>query len=66
MDYVIDCIHLRKYLYENNGLKKLMENKGILKIFHGCETDLKILFVNFGISVVNLFDTAKAYMKIKN
>lgn len=47
-------------------MKDLFESMDYIKLFHGCDTDLKLLHTNFGIHLLNLFDCSKAYMKITN
>lgn len=62
-DYIIDLIMLRDFLWSQNGansLKGLMRDPSIIKILHGCDFDLKFLMSDFGIIVVNLFDTTRA------
>ena len=41
-------------------LKRLLENPDIVKVFHGCASDLQLLYRSFGIIPVNIFDTAAA------
>jgi exosome complex exonuclease RRP6 len=45
-DFIIDAIKLRKEI--STHLKNtLFENSQKIKIFHGCDTDLKMLKVDF-------------------
>ena len=37
-----------------------MRDPKIVKILHGCDEDLKFLMSDYGIIVVNLFDTTRA------
>ena len=41
-------------------LKFIFEDPNIIKIFHSCESDVKLLKSDFDFNIVNLFDTAKA------
>ena len=63
-DYLIDCLKL--HLLINQYLQPVFEAEKILKVFHGCDSDLKWLKSNFDIDVVNLFDTSRAHMILNN
>ena len=56
-DYIIDAIKLRSYL---NKLNVIFTNPNILKVFHGADYDILWLQRDFGIYVVNMFDTGRA------
>ena len=56
-DYIIDSIKLRSYL---NKLNIIFTNPKILKVFHGADSDILWLQRDFGIYVVNMFDTGRA------
>jgi exosome complex exonuclease RRP6 len=56
-DYVIDAIQLRKHLYL---LNRPFTNPNIVKVLHGSDMDLMWLQRDFGVYVVNLFDTGQA------
>jgi exosome complex exonuclease RRP6 len=56
-DYLIDTIQLRKELYILNSS---FTNPKIVKIMHGADCDILWLQRDFGIYVVNLFDTGQA------
>ena len=62
MDYLIDVIELRPHM---NKLKDIFLSKEYLKLFHGCETDIKVLFCDLHFSVNRIFDTGRVDMKIK-
>lgn len=59
-DYIFDSLLLREKITQS-GLKALFEDPGIVKIFHGSETDLQLLATDLDIVTVNIFDTARAY-----
>ena len=66
-NYFIDCLEqpclIRKYL------KNLFEKNSILKILHGADNDIKVLYENYGIILANVFDTSKCWTtlnKMKN
>ena len=59
-DYLIDCIKLHELI--EKYLQPVFAAEGIVKVFHGCENDLKWLKSNFDVDVVNLFDTGRAFM----
>eukprot|EP00826_Nyctotherus_ovalis_P011872 TRINITY_DN13094_c0_g2_i4.p1 TRINITY_DN13094_c0_g2~~TRINITY_DN13094_c0_g2_i4.p1 ORF type:complete len:519 (+),score=119.86 TRINITY_DN13094_c0_g2_i4:629-2185(+) len=56
-DYVVDVIALRKQMHV---LQEPFANPGIVKVFHGADWDVKWLQRDFGIYVVNMFDTGQA------
>ena len=56
-DYIIDAIKLRSYL---NKLNIIFTNPKILKVFHGADYDILWLQRDFGVYVVNMFDTGRA------
>ncbi|KAL7672830.1 hypothetical protein ACOME3_007710 [Neoechinorhynchus agilis] len=56
-DYVIDAIEIRHVLHK---LNRLTANPRILKVFHGSEMDVLWLQKDFGVYVVNMFDTHQA------
>ncbi|CAG2116164.1 unnamed protein product [Medioppia subpectinata] len=56
-DYVIDTIELRSEL---NLLNEVFTCASILKVFHGADMDVVWLQRDFGIYIVNLFDTFHA------
>ena len=59
-DYVIDGFSLRRLISTHLGW--LFESPNILKILHGCDSDLQLLMTDLGIMCLNFFDTAKAYV----
>jgi len=56
-DYIVDAIALRPFL---NKLNLVLTDPKILKVFHGSDMDIKWLQKDFGLYVVNLFDTFRA------
>ena len=56
-DYILDAIKLRPYL---NKLNLIFTNPNILKVFHGADYDINWLQRDFGVYVVNMFDTGRA------
>jgi len=51
--------------YEKHTLSGIFSDEKIIKIMHGCDSDLKFLVADLGIVTVNLFDTAKAFSFIQ-
>jgi len=49
-------------IYDLSPLKPLFENRGIKKIFHGADYDVRSLYRDFKININNLFDTQLACM----
>lgn len=63
-DYIVDSLVLREEI-KASGLKAIFEDSGVVKVFHGSETDLLLLAADLGIVIVNLFDTARAFQYIQ-
>lgn len=61
-DFVIDAIKLRSELYR---LNESFTNPNIVKVFHGADCDILWLQRDFGVYVVNLFDTSRAAKLMK-
>lgn len=61
-DFVIDAIKLRKELHK---LNRSFTNPSIVKVFHGADCDVLWLQRDFGVYVVNLFDTSRAAKLMK-
>lgn len=59
-DYVIDCIYLREHI--GRCLGAVFNSWDVIKLFHGCDSDLKWLKNDFDIDCVRIFDTARADM----
>ena len=60
-DYIVDTLVLREELYK---LNKVTTNAKIVKIFHGGQADVLWLQKDFGIYIVNMFDTFYASQKL--
>jgi ribonuclease D len=56
-DYLIDALALRRYL---SYLNEITANPTIVKVFHGCESDILWLQKDCGVYVVNCFDSYHA------
>ena len=56
-DYIIDTIKLRNKM---NLLNIIFTNPNITKVFHGADYDIEWLQKDFGLYVVNMFDTGQA------
>jgi len=61
-DFVIDAIKLRTELFRLNNS---FTNPNIVKVFHGADCDVLWLQRDFGVYVVNLFDTSRAAKLMK-
>jgi len=57
-DFVVDALRLQKQ--ELKWLARVFNNSQILKVFHAALNDVQWLQKDFGISVVNMFDTQLA------
>ena len=56
-DFIIDSLSLRAHLHK---LNKCLTDPRVVKVFHGAEMDIVWLQRDFGVYVVNLFDTYHA------
>ncbi|XP_054653753.1 exosome component 10 isoform X1 [Dunckerocampus dactyliophorus] len=56
-DFIIDTLELRSEMYI---LNEAFTNHSIVKVFHGADSDIEWLQRDFGLYVVNLFDTHQA------
>ncbi|XP_060913109.1 exosome component 10 [Labrus mixtus] len=56
-DFIIDTLELRSELYI---LNEAFTDPAIVKVFHGADSDIEWLQRDFGLYVVNLFDTHQA------
>uniref|UniRef100_A0A6B2L826 3'-5' exonuclease domain-containing protein n=1 Tax=Arcella intermedia TaxID=1963864 RepID=A0A6B2L826_9EUKA len=59
--YLFDVLAVGKDLFDKGGLKELLENKNIMKIFHDCRWDADILWNQMNVRVENVFDTQIGY-----
>ncbi|XP_013876478.1 exosome complex component 10 [Austrofundulus limnaeus] len=56
-DFIIDALELRGEMYI---LNEVFTDPGIVKVFHGADSDIEWLQRDFGLYVVNMFDTHQA------
>uniref|UniRef100_A0A4W4GXX4 Exosome complex component 10 n=1 Tax=Electrophorus electricus TaxID=8005 RepID=A0A4W4GXX4_ELEEL len=56
-DFIIDALELRS---EMNVLNESFTDPTIIKVFHGADLDIEWLQKDFGVYVVNMFDTHQA------
>ncbi|MED6247737.1 Exosome component 10 [Ataeniobius toweri] len=56
-DFIIDTLELRSEMYI---LNEAFTDPSIIKVFHGADSDIEWLQRDFGLYVVNLFDTHQA------
>jgi ribonuclease D len=56
---VIDLLKVRDHYKETIGV--IMSDPMIIKLFHGCDSDLQLMASDLDTVVVNVFDTARAY-----
>lgn len=57
-DFIIDPFALKPYL--GDSLRPIMDNPAITKVLHGADKDVEWLQRDFGLYIVNLFDTGQA------
>ena len=60
-DYIVDTLSLREELWK---LNTVTTNPNIVKVFHGGQADILWLQKDFGVYVVNMFDTFHASQKM--
>ena len=60
--FIFDFI--KKNNFDLIKLKKIFENKEILKVIHSCKQDLEVLFLNFDTIIYPIFDTQIAYAQL--
>ncbi len=63
-DFIIDTLALRNVI--NKYFAPIFADKNIVKVMHGADSDIKWLQRDFGIYVVNLFDTGRASRILPN
>mmetsp|Transcript_3801 Transcript_3801/g.5902 ORF Transcript_3801/g.5902 Transcript_3801/m.5902 type:complete len:992 (-) Transcript_3801:88-3063(-) len=56
-DYIIDALALRKYM---SSLLPIFTDPEVVKVFHGCDNAILWLQRDFGLYIVNCFDTYHA------
>lgn len=61
-DYIIDTISLRESIGPTLG--NIFSNPGIIKVFHGAQSDIQWLQRDFNIFIVNMFDTFLASKRL--
>ncbi len=57
---------LKKDNFDLSELKKIFENKDILKVIHSCKQDLEVIFLNFNSIIFPIFDTQIAYSLVED
>ncbi|NP_001136335.1 egalitarian isoform X1 [Nasonia vitripennis] len=62
--YIFDLITCPNIL-QAGGLQKLLESENVIKVIHDCKNDSANLFHQFGITLVNIFDTQAAHSVIE-
>jgi exosome complex exonuclease RRP6 len=62
-DYLLDPFPLWNLIHK--ALAPTLANPHVVKIFHGADSDMAWLQRDFGLFVVNLFDTGRAAMALK-
>lgn len=56
-DFVVDTFKLK---FQLSQLLEIFDNPQILKVLHGSDSDIEWLQRDFGLYIVNLFDTGQA------
>ncbi len=63
-NYFIDCLALKNECI--GPISRLFGSREVLKVFHGCDSDLDAIYRTFGVIVENIYDTARAAVIIHN
>ncbi len=56
---MVDVLRVKQHV--TLAFKGIFQDPSIVKIFHGCDSDLQLLASDLDIMVINVFDTARAY-----
>ena len=56
-DFIVDTLALREHMHV---LGTSFHDPNIVKVFHGSDSDIMWLQRDFGLYIVNLFDTGQA------
>ena len=64
-DYVIDLLSINspKFIKQTLG-EKVFENHSVIKILHGCSSDVAWIWRDFKVGIVNVFDTQDIYQQL--
>lgn len=57
-DYIVDCLSLRTHL--GPALADILADPAVEKVLHGADSDVMWLQRDFGLYIVNMFDTGQA------
>ena len=57
-DFIVDTLKLKKHL--GDALRGIFDDPEITKVLHGADRDIEWLQRDFGLYVVNMFDTGQA------
>ena len=57
-DFIVDTLALFKQL--GDALRPIFDNPRIVKVLHGADSDVEWLQRDFGLYLVNMFDTGQA------
>ena len=60
-DYIVDCLAVRSHMWK---LLSSFANVNIMKVLHGASSDIEWLQRDFGLYVVNMFDTGLAAQQL--
>eukprot|EP01064_Diplonema_japonicum_P020462 TRINITY_DN2991_c1_g4_i1.p1 TRINITY_DN2991_c1_g4~~TRINITY_DN2991_c1_g4_i1.p1 ORF type:complete len:843 (+),score=235.17 TRINITY_DN2991_c1_g4_i1:78-2531(+) len=60
-DFIIDALELRSHMWK---LQTSFANENIMKVLHGASSDIEWLQRDFGIYIVNMFDTGAAAQQL--
>jgi len=63
--YLVDVLEHGRSLFEEGGLRALLESNEVRKVLHDCRGDSDALYHQYGVKLQNVFDTQVAYAVIK-
>lgn len=67
-DFIFDCFYLRDHLRADispQSLREVFANPDVVKIMHGCDSDLRLLVADLSMVCANVFDTARVFHYIQ-
>lgn len=63
--YLVDVLEHGRALFEEGGLRALLESTKVRKVLHDCRGDSDAMYHQYGVALQNVFDTQIAYAVIK-
>lgn len=64
-NYFVDCIELKNEISACKEFKTLMESHECIKLLHGSDNDVDVIYKTYGTVLANVFDTSKAALLLQ-